>query len=1018
MKMSLLKRRIGFLFSFLSLLLMSVQAQAQQITISGVISDPSGEAIIGATILEEGSANGTITDFNGKFTLSTSVGSKIKVSYISYVTQTFTVTAQKTYTIILKEDSEVLDEVVVVGYGVVKKNDATGSVTAMKPDAINKGLNTNPQDMLKGKIAGVNVTTSGGAPGSGATIRIRGGSSLSASNDPLIVIDGLAMDNNGIQGVSNPLSMINPNDIETYTVLKDASATAIYGSRASNGVIIITTKRGKKGSKPRVSYEGNVSVSNNKSTLDVGTGDFMRAYANYYYAGKSQLSKLGTANTDWQDEIYRVAVSTDHNINVTGGTKNMPYRVSAGFTDQNGILKTSAMQRATLAANVNPSFLDDHLKFNVNLKTMYIHTNYADEDAIGAAVFMDPTQSVRMDGNSDYDVFGGYYQTIQNANFGDDSWTTTKNSLATGNPVAMLEQKDDRANAYSIVGNVQGDYTVQGFEDLHIHANFGYDYSTGKQNTDVSPYSGTNNYYGYYGMTDKYKYNAAFNTYAQYSKELSGDQHFDVMAGYEWQHFFQHSKWDNYGLYPSTNTEHAGEYYNRIQQYWESESYLVSFFSRLNYSLLNRYLFTATVRQDGTSRFSEDNRWGTFPSFALGWKIKEESFLQDVTWLTQLKLRLGYGITGQQNINQGDYPYIPTYQWNNDHAYYPDGETSDDGSVNYGSTLRPNAYNSDLKWEQTTTYNAGLDYGVFHNRITGSVDYYYRETDDLINVVDIPAGTNFKNRVVSNVGSLTNKGIEFAINTKPIVGKFTWDLGFNVTHNSNEITKLTMGEDEDYYIATGGISYGTGSNIQAHAVGHAASSFYVYETGYDENGVFGAIDRDGDGSITAGDKVFYHSPDADLTYGLTSKMTYKDWDFSFSMHGSIGNYVYNDVLANHANVGKSGIYSAKNGGFNNVLYDAFDPYFSQVSAAASGKMNSEWYMYDYYVQDASFLRIDNITVGYTFKGKDYSARVYGTVQNPFVFTAYDGLDPEVYGGIDNNIYPRPMISLIGLSLQF
>lgn len=1018
MKMSFLKKKTQFLMCLLALIFISVSVSAQKMSVSGVVTDPEGEPIIGATVLEKGTSNGTITDFDGNFQIQTSKGAVLVIRYVGYKFQEIPVGTQTTIKVVLREDSELLDDVVVVGYGVVKKNDATGSVTAIKPDEMNKGLNTTPTDMLSGKVAGVSVISDGGAPGSGAKIRIRGGSSLSASNDPLIVIDGLAMDNNGIQGVSNPLSMVNPNDIETFTVLKDASATAIYGSRASNGVIIITTKKGKAGSAPKISYDGNVSISNNKKTLNVGTGDFMRAYAASLYAGKDNvLSKLGTANTDWQDEIYRVALSTDHNLNITGGLKNMPYRVSLGVTSQDGILKTSSMQRGTFSANVSPTFMDKHIKLNANVKAMYIHNRFANTGAIGSAVVSDPTQSVKSSDDA-FKNFGGYWQVLNNSNFKDPNWQYGRNALAPANPVAMLEQQKNEANSYSLVGNLEADYKVHGFEDLHIHTNLGADYSSGKQTDVTGPNSGTSTYYGYDGTDDKFKYNLALSTYAQYMKEISELQHFDLMAGYEWQHFYQESTWDKFGMYPSTNedADKAGTKYNESTGTWKTESYLVSFFGRANYSLLNRYMLTATVRADGTSRFAEDSRWGTFPSIAMGWKIKEESFLKDVYWLSDLKLRLGYGITGQQDIGVGDFPYIPSYYDSKEHANYP---VEENGKIVYYPTSRPDAYNPKLKWEETTTYNGGLDFGFLNGRFSGSVDYYYRETNDLINVVDVPAGTNFKNRVISNVGSLTNTGIEVALNTKPIVTKnFTWDLGVNLTHNVNEITKLTTGSGDDYYITTGGISPGTGSNIQAHAVGHPASSFYVYETAINDKGETVPVDRDGNGTINSKDKKFFHSPNADYLVGLTSKMIYKNWDFSFSLRGSVGNYVYNDVLASRSNVGKSGIYSAKTGGFTNVYVPAFDMFYGKVAANADGKMNTDWFYYEDYVQDASFLRVDNITLGYSFKANKLSGRIFATVQNPFVLSPYEGLDPEVFGGIDNNIYPRPMISLVGVSLQF
>jgi TonB-linked SusC/RagA family outer membrane protein len=1010
------------------LLLGSITLFAQQISVKGIVKDAAGEPIIGASILVFGTNSGTITDYDGKFELMADKAAKLVISYIGYKTQEVTVSTGQLI-ITLAEDAEILDEVVVVGYGVVKKNDATGSVTAIKPDEMNKGLVTNAQDMLQGKVAGVSVVSSGGAPGASATIRIRGGSSLSASNDPLIVIDGLAMDNNGIQGVSNPLAMVNPNDIETFTVLKDASATAIYGSRASNGVIIITTKKGAAGSKPKFSYEGNVSMSNLVHRMDVLSADELRSYANALFditktGDAKKLATLGNANTNWQDEIYQLAVSSDHNISVTGGAKNMPYRASLGYTYQDGVIKTSNMQRVTAAVNLSPSFLDNHLKFNLNTKGMYITNRYNDGGVVGAALSMDPTQEVYDNSDTGMALFGGFYQNQKDANYDDPTWVKTVNQQTTANPVATLMTKDDRAKAASFVGNVEADYEVHGFEDLHFHANFGADYSTGTQRTVIDPTSYTNHYYGWDGYTTKQKYNLALNAYAQYSKDFEAPHHLDAMLGYEWQHFYNDGNTIGQGTYQTTNNNLSlrGTAYNYTENEWASENYLVSFFGRINYIALNRYMITATVRSDGSSRFSPNNRWGIFPSMALGWKLKEEAFLKDVYWLSELKLRLGYGVTGQQDINQGDYPYLATYTSSKENAFYTLGEIGTDGNYIYYSSYRPGAYNADLTWEKTTTYNAGIDFGFLRSRITGSIDYYYRNTTDLINVVDVPAGTNFKNRVISNVGSLRNQGVEFAINAKAIdTKKLQWDLGFNATYNDNQITQLSLSDSEDYYIATGGISSGKGNNIQAHKVGYSASSFYVYETKLNEQGEWYFVDRDLDGSITADDKYMYHSPAPDVLMGITSKWQFHNFDLSFSLRASVGNYVYNDVLATNLQwAEKSKIYTVQRGGFSNISRLVYETYNRADSPFKSdnANLNGEWYLSDYFVEDASFLRCDNITLGYTFNKPNIKARVYATVQNPFVITKYTGLDPEISGGIDRNIYPRSLVSLVGVSLQF
>jgi len=1064
----------------LSVCLFVGHAVMAQVSVSGTVIDGANdEPVIGASVLEIGTTNGSITDFDGNFTLSVQPGATLQISYMGYKTQE--VKAVNGMRVVLHEDAEMLDEVLVVGYGVVKKNDATGSVTAIKPDDMNKGLVTNAQDMMQGKIAGVNVTSNSGKPGEGATIRIRGGSSLSASNEPLIVIDGLAMDNNGIQGVSNIMAMVNPSDIESFTVLKDASATAIYGSRASNGVIIITTKKGAAGSKPKFSYEGNVSMSNLVKRIETLSGNDIRNYAAALNHPKSKTKFLGLYNTDWQDQIYRAGIGTDHNFNITGGTKNMPYRFSLGYTDASGVVKTDNMQRVTASMNLSPSFLDKHLTFNLNAKGMYIYNRYA-AGVVGAALSMDPTLPVR-GGNGKYyngepaeisgaygtkmvdtDIvnqwFGGYYQRASRGNYQDKAWPYTANRNTTGNPVAALEQEKYTANSGCFVGNLEVDYKIHGFEDLRLHANFGADYSYGKSKTDISPYSFSNHYYGWQGWEQTTKYNLQFNAYAQYYKDFTDTQHFDAMVGYEWQHFYREGSRDGWGSYPIDAQDSEGNPNSLAGQMkadtrstyeWVTENYLVSFFGRVNWTGWDQLMLTATLRGDGSSRFHKNNRWGLFPSVALGWKIKE-TFFKDVNWLNDWKLRLGYGITGQQEIGQGDYPYFATYYITQPHAYYPVGGENvlldDNGKpVVDGDGLplyynyRPDAVNTELTWEKTTTYNAGFDFGFLNNRITGAIDYYYRLTTDLINnECNVPAGANFRNKVVSNIGSLYNQGVEFSINAVLIDRKnFKWDLGYNVTWNENRITKLNSGSDENYYVPTGGISVGTGGTIQAHKVGYSASSFYVYkaEKGVDESGNvrYNVVDINKDGQINGDDRYMSKSPMAPVTMGLQTKFQFYNFDLGITFRASLGNYVYNGVLAGTLyDVAPDNVYTQLHGGYTGLTREAYNTYWregmksdnmgsriwdSELNAYKDGASFSDWFLTDYFVQKASFLRCDNITLGYSFnKNPKITGRVYVTVQNPFVITPYKGLDPEIFGGIDGNIYPRSMTSLVGVSLQF
>ncbi len=978
---------------------------AQGLTVKGKVVDETGETVIGASVLEVGTSNGVITDFDGNFILNVgSNKSNLQISFVGYKTEVVPV-SNKMMKVLLQSDTQLLDNVVVIGYGTAKKEDMTGSVTAIKPDEMNKGLQTNVQDMISGKIAGVNVTSNNGAPGGGSTIRIRGGASLNASNDPLIVIDGFAIDNDNIKGLSNPLSMVNPNDIESFTVLKDASATAIYGSRASNGVIMITTKKGKKGSRPFVSYNGNVSVSKNTKYLDVMDGDEFRAYVNELYPDDAdKIAKLGTANTDWQDEIYRTGVSQDHNITVSGGFKNLPYRVSVGYTGQNGVLKTSSFDRFTGSLNLNPSFFKDHLKINANAKAMYAKNRYADGGAVGAAVMFDPTQTVK--GGSKY--FNGYYQwTVDGSPLNDqDTAMQTINSLAPKNPVALLDQKDDRAKSQIYIGNLVMSYKIHGLEQLSANVVAGGDYSKGEQTTIISPFSATNHYYGYNGFSDEQKYNLSLSTYLQYAESFNEKHDLNVMGGYEWQHFHRQGRNKSHETVPETNMVDPGALRNETDVRWATENYLVSFYGRANYTALNRYLLTVTVREDGTSRFSKDNRWSTFPSVALGWKINEEAFLDHADNINDLKLRLGWGITGQQNIGS-NYAYLPTYIVNQIGGYYQFGD-------DVVGAERPDAYNSDLKWEQTTTWNAGLDLGIYNNKFTANLDFYYRDTKDLLNTVAVAAGSNFKNKVLSNVGSMENKGVELSLNYRPISTRdLTWEMAFNATYNSNKITKLTADTDPSYYVATGGISAGTGSTIQAHKVGYPASSFFVYQQVYDDSGnpiEDEFVDRNADGIINDKDKYIYKSPNADVLLGFNTKVIWKGWDLGFSMRANLNNYVYNDVLSNTANVSNSGIWTTSEY-FNNKPI---------ASVNLGWKAEGDYLYSDYFVQNGSFLKMDNITLGYSYEKLFgvLSGRAYFTAQNVFTVTKYKGIDPEVPNGIDNNIYPRPFIGVFGLSIMF
>ena len=1030
-------------------LFLSIGAYAQ-ITVQGHVKDATGEPVIGATITVVGTTNTVATDFDGNFTIVAPKGAQLQVSSIGLQTQT--VTAAPNLVIELLDDSQVLESVVVIGYGTVKKSDLTGSVTALRPDAKNKGVVVSAQDMLNGKVAGVSVTSGDGAPGGSATIRIRGGSSLNASNNPLIVIDGIAMDNNGISGVSNPLSLVNPQDIESFNVLKDASATAIYGSRGSNGVIIITTKKGRRGQlAPQVSYNGSATWSMKKKTIKVMSGDEYRAFVTRIFDGDTRednaLSLLGTANTDWQNEIYRTAFSHDHNITVAGSVKDfLPYRLSLGYTDQQGILKTSDYKRYTVALNLNPSLLNDHLTMNLNGKLAWTKSRFADTGAVGNAVRMDPTQPVYSD-DPKYAGVGGYFDWLQ-VNSADPAWPYTKNTNAPYNPVAMLDNHDNSGKTHSFIGSADIDYKIHGFEDLRLHLTLGGDFTGGNGHNISTNVSNTSNYWGNTSWYTQSKENLQLSTYAQYYKDFNDKHHFDIMAGYEWQHNWRKEYNESWGTFPTNSALYFGAddalvvapgtwipgvtykvgdpkagairgegvYRQNNGLGYRTENYLVSFFGRMNYIYESRFYVTFTMRYDGSSRFRD--HWALFPSAAVAWNFAEYDFLKGSS-ISNLKLRVGWGKTGQQE-GIGDYNYFANYVMSNGSmgAFYE--LIGEDGKpLGGGFKAKPNVYNPELKWETTTTTNVGLDWGVMNGRLTGSIDWYYRKTTDLLNWATFSAMTNFRNAFYKNIGSLRNTGIEFSVNWKAIsTDDLLWTLDYNLTYNSNKITEL-ISNDPSYFVSTGGI--GINGNAQAHFVGHPSHSFYVYQQVYDQDGkpIEGqVVDRNADGVISEADKYLYKSPWAPVTMGFASKLEWKNWDFGFSLRASIGNYMFNNVMQGYHNVSKAAIFEEVSGFYlNNRPVESVNMGWQTY--------DNETVFSDYWVQNASFLKCDNITLGYSFndlfKSSGYhglAGRVYGTVSNVFCITKYDGIDPEIFGGIGGDIFPRPISFILGLSLNF
>ena len=960
-------------------LFLSVSAFAQ-IEVKGHVKDDTGEAIIGATVRVDGTQTATVTDFDGNFVLKANQGANITISYVGY--QNATVKAAPSVEVTLVDDETVLQDVVVIGYGSVRKSDATGSVTSVEADQLNKGLATSPADLLQGKTPGVQVTTNSGAPGAGAKIRIRGGSSLSASNDPLIVIDGLPISSTEISG-GDLLNTINPNDIESFSILKDASATAIYGSRASNGVILITTKKGKAGAKPRINVDMSGTFKTVAKKVDVLSADAFRDFFTANYGDNADaMAALGNANTKWQDEIYKNAFAEEINASVTGGYVSkeqafkMPYRVSAGFLNNDGTLKTTGMSRGTLGFNLTPTLFDDRLTINLNAKGVFTHNKFADEGAIGAAVQYNPLKSV------------------------DHKWESNgaPNTMSTLNPVAMLNEQHKSSYVRRFIGNAQFDYKFKFLDGLRANLNLGIDYSTtsGWNITDMgSEISYHNKVENGTGLWEKYtqkRNDKTLEFYLAYARELKEIySRFDVLAGYSWQHF--HNETTNE---KESNDGHHTRLYGDPTLF-KTESYLISFYGRLNYTFMDRYLLTFTIRDDGTSRF-QNNKWGVFPSAALAWRVNEEPFLRNVDWLSNLKLRLGWGITGQQNINQGDYPSIATYHTNQHGSYYWFGN-------NEIIPTTPKGYAAQIKWEETTTYNIGLDFGFVRNRINGSIDVYKRVTKDLLNRVPVAAGTNLTNYLLMNVGDMENKGIEVALNVVPIEKKdLRWEVGVNVSYNKNEITKLTASDDPSYPgVEAGGISGGVGNNIQIQKVGNPINSFYVLQQVYDEagkplEGVY--VDRNHDGQITDDDRYVYYKPDADVNIGLNTELSYKKWTLSAAFRSSLGNYVYNNVASNTEM--KADMWT------NNFICN-------RVSTAPNTNFQQAQYKSDYYVQNASFLKLDKVTLAYNLASW---VRLNFTAQNVFTITKYDGVDPEVANGIDNNMYPRSRNFILGASFNF
>ena len=996
MKLKDLKRRNKLLLLWLAGMLFSVQAFAQSITINGVVKDKTGETVIGASVMVKGTTTGTITDFDGNFSLKANKGDIIVISFIGYKTQELP--AEANMNVVMSDDSELLDEVVVIGYGSVKKSDLSGSVVAIKAEEMNRGAVTSPQELLMGKVPGLAISQPDGQPGGGSTIRIRGGASLNASNDPLIVIDGIPVANDAAPGTPSALGTINPNDIETFTVLKDASATAIYGSRASNGVIIITTKKGTQ-DKIKVSYSSTYTLRDpyqRVNTMDAAT--YRQTMLNMWGTDSSVydlMNRYPDQATNWQDEVFQTGLATDQNLSIAGKAGFLPFRVSFGYNKERGTIRTSDYERYTGSISLNPKFFDDHLSVDINVKGTINNNTFADSGAVGTAAYYDPTKPV----HSDNGEFNGWWQ-----------WAGT--TLASHNPLSLLYDVNNAGTTKRSLGNIQLDYKIHGLEDLRANLNVGYDVAM----TDGDNYPIPGSYrtvsdtnfpnYGGGATWHNLRRNQLLDFYLNYQKQIDAiKSHIDVTAGYSYQHFyFADLNTNRSNVMPERDVVISGYEYNDAEQRYYSttdfrrpnEYYLISFFGRLNYNLMDRYLLTATVRRDGSSRFSEDNRWGIFPSAALAWSIINEPFMENAkNWMSNLKLRLGYGKTGQQEISSY-YGYLGTYTTNTDpHSTY------------FGHQLmKPDGYNPDLKWETTTTYNVAIDYGFLNNRINGSIEFYKKDTKDLLNQVASAAGTNFNTEIIANVGSMENKGVEFSINAMAIQTKdFSWELNYNLTWNDSKITQLTAMPNPEYGMMVG--------DRQRNQVGYIPNAFYLYQQVYDENGnpiQNALVDRNGDGSITEDDRYINDkSPIAKVYMGLSSQFVYKNWDLGFNMRASLGNYAYNSTFSDNATM----MNFSDQGFLNNLYADCLKTGWKAISS-------NEQKRSDYFLENASYLKMDNITLGYSFSGltaAKLSGRISASVQNVFTVTKYSGLDPEC-GAIDGTGWPRSRTFTIGLNLNF
>ncbi len=966
-----------------------LQLMAQTRTIKGEVTDAqNGEALIGATVMVEGEKGGTVTDFDGNFSLQVSSSAKkIKVSYIGYIDKVLSISDNMK--VKLESDSKALADVVVIGYGTARKSDLTGSVATVKSKDFNKGLVSSPEQLINGKVSGVQIMSNSGSASAGSTIRVRGGASLNASNDPLIVLDGVPLEQGGISGnSSNFLSMINPSDIESMTVLKDASSTAIYGSRASNGVIIITTKKGQQGA-VKVNFNTTNSLQTRAQMVDMLSRDEFVNVINQF-GDANQKSLLGTANTDWNDEVYRTAFGTDNNLSVSGSIdKWLPFRVSVGYYNQSGLVRKDNVERWTGNVVLTPSFFQDHLKLTINAKGTLNNNSFNNGGAVWAAATFNPTIPV-YSGN---DKYGGYNEALDA-----DGYPV---NAGVRNPSGLVDLYDSKSKVSRFIGSMDVDYKVHFLPDLKLHATVGADYAKGDGTIYVPAYAAQSyNKDESLGGSD-YKYgpqkneNRLLTLYANYAKYFEDiKSNVDLTAGYDYQYWKSTTP-----LYYTKSA--AGTNLSTVKAS-DYRHVMLSYYGRINYSFDGKYLLTATVRRDASSRFSKDTRWGTFPSVALGWTLTEEPWLKNQKVLSNLKLRASYGVTGQQE-GIGNYNYLPVYTYS---------VTGAEAFINgqYINTYRPEAYVSDLKWETTTSWNFGLDFGFLDGRIGGAIDFYTRKTKDLLASVPTAAGTNFSKTILTNVGNVDSKGIEVSLNATPIQTKdWEWNLSYNFTWQNMKVKNLSLikgGSQTNVKVGPSIDAY----QFQVLSEGYEPYMFYVYHQLYDSKTgkpIEGAYaDLNNDGEINESDLYRYHSPAPKYIMGLSTSLRYKQLTLGMSFRANIDNYVYNGM-------------GMSTGAFETVSYNNSQLNNLNTSFLKTG-FKTRQYLSDYYVENASFLKLDNLSLSYNVGkiNKWASLTVSAMVQNVFTITGYSGTDPEVPNGMDNSFYPRPRTYSVSLGLQF